>query len=610
MAKAAAAPSQDPAPADLLEEPLITAKSTEDVAPTPEAAWTGQDAAVSKIERAMQTPAKGAPAEIPPKVRAILARALRAYKRQDFGTTALQAVEAARLAPSCAMAWHVLALGLENLGQLSKALVMYERALKLDPNDADIYLNLGLVAWRLRMLEGAERLFRICVQLRPDSPMGHNNLGGVLRDQGRFDDAVDTLRNAIYRFPDVAELWNSLGTCAMEQGLVPEARLFYEEALRIDPKFARAHHNIAYALTHTGDLDDSVRHYDQAISLTSATLDMIEIRHGRALSLLSLGRLAEGWREWDVRTDTRFRGAILYAVDAPRWKGESLEGKRLLVMGEQGLGDEIMFASGYRELISQLGPEGKLVIACDNRLVPLFARSFHGADLRLYSNSRHNGKLLRVLPWASSEPRFDYFSPNGSTLEFLRPSLQTFPTETPLLVADPDRVAYWRAKLAALSPKPKVGLCWRSMVMTGARAKYFSPLELWGPVLNNRDVTFINLQYGDSAGDRAFAAEHFGVDIHHFDELDLKNALDDNAALCKALDLVISAPTAAGAIAGSVGTKVWLITIGYVWPMLGAPDRFPWFINNQVMMPDTYADWPGLMTKLGAALDAFGRSPS
>lgn len=542
-----------------------------------------------------------------PAVRKILVKALKAYKRGDFGAAALRALEATRIDENCAQGYHALALALEGLGELHKALTMYERALKLDPTDPEIYLNLGLVAWKLRMFEGAEKFFRLYSDMRPDHHSGYNNLGGVLRDQGRYDDAIETLRGAIHRMPEQAELWNTLGTVAVEQGSIAESRAFYAEALRLSPRMARAYHNIAYAVSHTGPLDEALCHYDKAIKLTRGTNDLLEMRHGRALCLLGLGRLAEGWAEWEVRHDPRFRGSLIYALNVPRWQGEALEGKRLVIMGEQGLGDEIMFASGYRELCDQIGPDGKLMIACDLRLAPLFQRSFPKAEIRGYVNKRHNGKGVRVLPWLCDVPPVDLFSPNGSTLRFVRPDITSFSTTEPLLVPDPDRVAYWQEKLRALGPGPFVGVCWRSMVATGARAKYFSPMEAFEPVFKTAGVTFVNLQYGDSAADRAFAKERFGVEIHDFAELDLKDALDDNAALCAALDLVLSAPTAAGALAGAVGTEVWLLAIGYVWPMLGTPDRFPWFVNSRVLMPPEYADWPALMDNVGRELAAFAQ---
>jgi hypothetical protein len=117
-------------------------------------------------------------------------------------------------------------------------------------------------------------------------------------------------------------------------------------------------------------------------------------------------------------------------------------------------------------------------------------------------------------------------------------------------------------------------------------------------------MTFVNLQYGDVGKDVADVERMFGVTIHQMEGLDVKNDLDENAALCTALDLVISAPTAASAIAGGCGTQTWILTGGHVWPALGA-DCYPWYTCNRVFAPDSYQDWPDLMEKTGRALAEF-----
>ena len=560
-----------------------------------------KDALIARLEK-NATVARDAPKRVD--VRTALMKALKAYKRADYKAAVLRALEATRLDPKAAQAYHTLALALEGLGDLHKALLMYERAMQLDPKDPEVYLNLGLVAWKLRMLEGAEKFFRVYVAMNAESHLGYNNLGGVLRDQARFDDAIEILRGAIHRFPDKAELWNTLGTVAMEQGSIAEAQIFYQEALRLDPRFARTYHNIAYALSHTGEFEDAARYYDKALKLMGEHPDAVEAHHGRALSLLGLGKLEEGFAAWEVRHDPRFRASMLYAVKAPRWQGEPLDGKRLLVMGEQSLGDELLFSNVLPDLIRGVGPDGKLLVSVDSRLVPLFQRSFPEAEVGSYDDKRHNGKDVRCVPWLAEQAPVDYFTTCGSTLRFLRTDIASFPIGAPHLKPEPSRVAFWRKRLEALGPGPYVGVSWRSLVTTGPRVKHFSPLDEWAPVLKTEHVRFINLQYDDCAADLERARTRFGVDIHDFTDLDLKHAQDDNAALCRALDLVVSAPTAAGALAGAVGTEVWLLTAGKVWPALGT-DRFPWFVKSRVLSPKRYADWPELMTRLARELEAF-----
>lgn len=537
----------------------------------------------------------------------LLVKALKAYKRQDFSAAALRAIEATRLDPNCSQAYHVLAIALEGAGELHKALHMYERALALDPEDPEIYLNLGLVASKLRMFEGAEKFYRIYIAMEPNSHQGYNNLGTVLREQQRFDEAINIVRSAIYQFPDKAELWNTLGSIVMEQGSIRDARLFYEEALRLAPNLARTYHNVAYAVAHTGPLEDALAYYEKALKMMGKHPDAIEARHGRAQILLALGRLQEGWTDWEIRHDRRFRGSFIYAINAPRWEGQDLSGKRLLVMGEQGLGDEILFATAYRDLIARLGPDGKLVITSDSRLTTLLQRSFPEAEIRLYANRRHNGKGVRICPWLTDERSIDYFSTNGSTLRFLRPTVESFNTGRPLLIPDPERVQHWRTKIDALGPGKSVGFCWRSMTTTGSRKKYFSSLDDWGVVLKQPGIKFINLQYGDCQSELDYFAKQFGVTVHNFSEIDLKDDLDELAALAGALDLAISAPTASGAIAAATGTETWIPTICYSWTQLGT-DHYPWYPKSRGFWPQQFGDWPEVMAKVATALSAFAAS--
>lgn len=535
----------------------------------------------------------------------LLRKSLRAYKKHDYLTSVQLAVNALELDEEHAQGHHILAMGLEHLGQLHKSLLMYERSIQLDPTDAELYINLGLAAWKMQMLDGAERLFRIYIEMKPDMHSGYNNLGGILRDKGDMDDAIEILRQAIFRFPLAAELWNSMGTVMMESGQIGEAKTFYEEALRLNEKYGRAYHNIAHLINHTGPRGAATEYYETALSLTpEGSPDYVEVLHGRAISKIDTGDLANGWKEYEVRHAPGFRGSTLYAFREPMWQGGDLAGKRLLLMAEQGIGDEIMFSNAVPEIIEQIGPDGKLLMAVDPRLVTLFARSFPDATVGPYAGARSNAKLVRHAPWMEKVGGIDYYAPLGSTLQYLRDDISKFPTDQNLLKPNPERVEFWRGRLKELSDGPYVGVCWRSMVMTTQRSKYFSPLELWGPVLNNKDITFINLQYGDCADDLALVKELYGREIHDFEDLNLKDDLDDNAALCAALDLVISAPTAASTISGSVGTKLFIPTVGFIWPMLGT-DTMPWYSDAQIIKPDEYQDWEDMMAKLGHAVEEF-----
>ncbi len=537
----------------------------------------------------------------------ILRRAIKAWRSGDIARAGRLALEATAADDSNAQAYHALAMALERMGHLHKALVTYERAFELDPDDPDLLINLGLTAWGLKMTEGATAMFRRFIEVRPDSPLGYNNLGTILCEMGQPATAVETLRAAIYRMPAESVLWNSLATVLAETGRAEECIVFYEEAIRLSPDFARPWHNLGFAYSHLGRLDEALDAYDKALARAVDPTEVMEGRHSRGVCLIGMGQLEEGFREYEIRNTPRFRAYVHHMLKAPCWNGEPLQGKRILVVGEQGLGDEFMFANILPDLADAVGPAGRLQIAVDPRLVGLFARSFPDAEVGAYDDrkliGRDGAREIRFVPWAVKKGEPDFFAPMGTPLQFLRKKLEDFPGR-PFLVPDPERVAQYRQRLQALGEGPFVGICWRSMMADVKRQKYFSALDAWGPILQTQGANFVNVQYGDCRDALIAAREMHGIDIAAFDDLDLKNDIDGAVALSAALDLVLSAPTAAAAAAASVGTEVWFLTAGRTWPQLRT-DRYPWYANTHVLSPEKFGDWDSLMPRVGARLAAF-----
>jgi tetratricopeptide (TPR) repeat protein len=536
----------------------------------------------------------------------LLKRAVRTWRKGDIvraGQWALKATEADGDNPK---AFHVLAMALERMGHLHKALVTYERAFELDPEDPELLINLGLTAWNLKLTDAAAKMFRLYTAVCPESPLGYNNLGSCLADMDRQEEAIETLRAAIFQMPGQAILWNSLATVLAEAGRADESLVFYEEAARLEPNFARAYHNLGYAYQHLSQMDKALASYDRALELVVDPAERIETRHSRSICLIGLGKVEEGFREYEIRNNERFRCYFHHMIDAPRWHGEDVRGKKLLLVGEQGLGDEIMFSNILPDAQAAVGDEGKLQICVDPRMIPLYQRSFPKAEVGTYDDRTliddNGNKALRLVPFASKDNKPDCWAPMGSALQYYRKSLTDFPKKA-FLVPDPARVTAFKEKLAAL-PGKKVGICWRSMLMSNKRAKYFSPIDAWGDILKTPGITFVNLQYGDSAPDIARAEQKFGVKIHTVEGLDLKDDIDGTAALALALDLVLSAPTAAAHTASSVGAQVWYLSVGLGWPQLSTAE-YPWYPNTRVFWPEKFGDWDAVMPRFSAELAAF-----
>ena len=538
-----------------------------------------------------------------------LKRGIRTWRKGDIVKAGQWALKATEADDTNSKAFHVLAMALERMGHLHKALITYERAFELDPEDPELLINLGLTAWNLKLTDGAAKMFQLYIASCPDSPLGYNNLGSVQGDMGEVDQAIETLRAALYRMPEEAMLWNSLATVLAENSRADESLVFYEEAARLAPSFARAYHNLGFAYQHLSQMDKALVSYDRALQLVVDPAERIETQHSRSICLIGLGKIEEGFREYEIRNNERFRCYFHHMIDAPRWHGEDVRGKKLLLVGEQGLGDEIMFSTILPDAYKAVGETGKLQICVDPRMVPLYQRSFPNAEVGTYDDRTliddNGNKALRLIPFASKDNLPDYWAPMGSALQYYRKSLSDFPHKQ-FLFPDDKRVAEYKQKLATL-PGKKVGICWRSMLMTGKRAKYFSPIDAWGDLLKTPGITFVNLQYGDSAPDIARAEEKFGVKIHSIEGLDLKDDIDGTAALCRALDLVVSAPTAAAHTAASVGAEVWYLSVGLGWPQLGTA-QYPWYANTRVYWPEKFGDWDAVMPRFAGDLAAFAAS--
>ncbi len=539
------------------------------------------------------------------KANKLVQKFFKTFYKGDHRNAALHALDAIGADQTYALAYHCMGLALEKLGELRKALEFFEKALALDPHDPDIYHNLGNTAWRLNMLDGAAQLFRLYIEMAPEASQGYNNLAGVLRDQGKFDEALEIVRAGIYLHADNPHLWNTVGTIQLEQGDAEGCHTFFDEALRLDPNFPLVMHNKAFAAFNVGDFDTALTLWRRAETLFAHDRHRLaEVGHSVGHCLLAMGDLVPGWEAWSWRHDPAYRGSTLFNIPAPRWQGEDIKGKRILAIAEQGIGDEIMFANALPDLIDRVGPDGTVQVAVSARLVPLFERALPGVTVGPLTVGRHNGKLLRAVSWLEDTQPIDFYTPFGDVIGAFRPRIEDFPADRTVLTADPSAVADWRMRLAGLGPGPKVGVCWRSGHMSVARAKFYCPLEYWGPVFSHPDIVWINLQYDDCAADIERIESSFGARIHTFENLDLRNDLDGNAALCAALDLAVSAPTAAGGLAAGVGIPTWFLSNRVMWPTLGT-DYYPWYPNTRFFAPDQFADWPSLMARLGRDITDF-----
>jgi tetratricopeptide (TPR) repeat protein len=537
------------------------------------------------------------------KIAPLLQRAIDCVRANDAHGANEWAMKALNEDERSGLAWRLLGIAREKLGDFGAAIKCFDSAMKLTPEDVEMANDIGRLAYRLDMKDIAAKLFQHFVNARPDIPDGANNLACVLRDENRYEEAIEILKAAISRHPENPQLWNTLGSVLAEEGRLAESITFFDEALRLDPHFVKARYNRGGVKLPLGDLDGALDDCESAMAQATVAEEQRMMRMARSSMLLCLGRIGEGWDDYEVRLDPEFSGFTQFMIDGPRWSRDiDLGGKSLLLVGEQGLGDEVLFANVVPDVIEALGADGELRLAVEPRLVPLFQRSFPTARVAGHATFNVNARMVRGVG-AEILKGVDLWAPLATPLTRFRRSLDAFPRRERYLTPDAARVVYWTEVLKTAPQGPKVGVLWKSLKLKGARKKQFSAFEQWRPVFDTPGVTFVNLQYGECEEELAFAREAFGVELWTPPGIDLKQDLDDLAALTSALDLVLGFANATSNIAAACGANVWMIGGPSVWTQMGS-GGYPWYPQVRCFNPAGFDDWNPVMQAVGDALKA------
>ena len=489
---------------------------------------------------------------------------------------------------------------LEREGDLVGALKAYEDAVAIAPQDPELLMALAELAGKLEMHDLAVGLWG---HLSLADPAGcATSLGHALAltAAARFSEAIELLKSALLVHSEEPRLWSALALALTYAGRATEALTFFDEAIRLGPTLPGALYNRGLALCDLGRFQEAEADFQGACKLTRKAPERATIEFSLATLALARGDLSSGWPLYERRLSPDWPKSVAFQGAGRRLApGDVLAGRRILVLAEQGLGDEILFANIVPDLIVELGPEGRLVLAVDARLVDLFRRSFPAAEVCAHA-TQQVGTRRRRQTKAPLSGSVELWTPMASLAQRYRRSVADFP-RAPYLQPDPARVAHWRRWLG--EGRPAVGISWRSGKITGERRRLYPSLQQWAELLRTPDVQFVDIQYGDSAQDLAVLTQLSGVEMRRPPGLNIKDDIDDLAALCTALRAVVSVQNATGALAGACGGPVVAVTGPGSWTQLGE-DQTPWFAQTRLCATDSFADWtPALRT----AADEIGR---
>ncbi|MDP3839452.1 MAG: tetratricopeptide repeat protein, partial [Methylococcales bacterium] len=495
----------------------------------------------------------------------------------------------------------------QDANRLTDALNSYERVLAIDPHHVDALINRGNVLEDLNRFNDALASYDRAIAARPDYARAHSNRGNVLQSLQRFDEALASYDRALAIQPDYAVAFynrgNTLQACKRPQDAIQS----YQYALAIKPDFIQAVISLGNALHDDQRFDDALSSYDRALIIQPDHAEALYNRgnvlhdlnrysdaidsYNRALAIkpddagarwnasfcyLILGDFANGWKNYEARWQTDdFKKAARH-FSAPQWSGdEALQGKTILLYGEQGLGDTLHFCR-YAKLVAALG--GRVILEVPKALLPLLAQ-LEGVE--------------QVIAQGEPLPSFDFHSPLLSLPLAFKTRLDSIPADIPYLFSNPDKVQHWQAVLGAKT-LPRVGVVWSGNA--AHKNDHNRSIELHKLLpLFMLPCQFISLQKELSDADSALLAQqprlhHYGAQLIDF---------SDTAALIELMDVVISVDTSVAHLAAAMGKPTWLLLANNQdWRWLLNRADSPWYPSVRLFRQTQRGNWQTVIAQV------------
>lgn len=536
--------------------------------------------------------------------------------------TLADAPDALRTAPELELLQAEL---LRKTGQPQAALELSSEALITIDRPALAQLEIAECHLALADVPSALDALNIAVTLSPELGTAWQRLGEILRRFSRFDEALSAMEKALPLLDDPhqkAHVQLHIGMNLFALNKVPEAVEAYQQAIALEPDMIDAHTGLGHAYLLLDEEHDALTEYEWVHARESSPTKHLLLNLGSARQhcgqyaparelfervmaehpnehlarwyLCQLDLLEERWAAGWANYGARFgAGASPYRPLPFRlWDGKPIPNDTLLVLADQGLGDEIMFASCLPDVLKNVG---HVVLECEPRLQELYERSFPGVEVIGETRSKSLDWLAKVTP-----PQWQI--PCGDLPALFRRTANDFPNHTGYLKADPDKVIAWRARLAReLGPGLKVGLSWRGGTdRTRSKARSV-PLSHWRDVLTTPGAQFINLQYGDYQAQRQELMSLHQVPIQDFPEAIAD--YDETAALVSALDVVVTVCTSIVHLAGALGRPVWVLTPHSPgWRYTAHGNSLPWYPSSRIFRQPVWGDWSSACQELSTSL--------
>lgn len=477
---------------------------------------------------------------------------------------------------------------LRSSGRPELALAAYRRLVSIAPGHAAGWFNLANLLADLKQDGPAADAYRRALLADPAYLKAMVNLAGALSRTGDFDGAIKVYRQILAGDPGHAGARNNMANLLRDLGRPHEALEILRALASEDPTSARVQNNLGSAWRESGRLDEALACYRRAVELKQ---DYPEGQMNFAMALLAAGQWEDGWRRYEARLDARIQTPVSrLQTTLPAWQGQSLKDQRILVHGEQGLGDMLQF-SRFVPRLQALGAQ--VFLLTDRSLARLFRRSLGLAGSVLSEGDPVPQGLHWQVSLMSLPLRLGIFHEAD-----FGPAPYLSPAE--------EDVAKWRTTLdrwfvpRSAAGRPRVGLVWagnprREMPQAGLvdRRRSLSTDQARTIVAQLPGIDWVSLQKGEQQGALP------GIR----DAADLLGDFADTAALVQGLDAVVTVDTSVAHLAGGVGRPVLMLSrfdACWRWGLQG--EATPWYASMRIFRQHRYGDWTHALRQLCDAL--------
>ncbi len=520
-------------------------------------------------------------------VEVLITRASNAYQNKDIDTAVRLLQQATNLCPSRYDLKFAIGNMLGQANRLEEAIAVFQEIIQANPDYpgvkealAKAYFNWGNAVNEKQEHREAIKLYLKALQYNPNFAKAHTNLGIAYGKLGELESSIFHYKEAIKLHPNHAQIYNNLATTLHQNNRYAEAKEAYQQALNLNPKLVEAHSGLASIYRDTGDIERALLHHSASIKIDPTYANA---RFNLAQTLLLAGHFTEGWKEYEWRFKSKQfleQGFVPPQFNVPQWDGSDIFGKRILILTEQGIGDQIQFIR-YAKVLKERGARAV----------------FYGCPEALL-------ELLQPVPWidkllapAEPAPPFDCWVSLMSLPYLCGTTIENIPCPVPYLSVPFD----FSERIN--SSEAWVGICWASRSASLSAKRRSASLTEFAQLFAVPGIKFISLQKELTTEEKQIL-ETYGI----ADNSQQMNSFYETAKIIQNLDLVITVDTAVAHLAAAMGKPTWImLNFSPDWRWLTDRSDSPWYPSVRLFRQKSHSteSWQEVIAEIKVALQSI-----